>query len=61
MARKTHFGLPQEPPVQSESPFEEGDCLCGVANCKGHEMIDGEIEIPNHPLGHVIIQEGSKP
>jgi hypothetical protein len=62
-----HFGipgeaesLPQEPPVNNESPFETGDCLYGVPNCKGHEMIDGKIEIPNHPPGHVIIYKGSQ-
>jgi hypothetical protein len=52
--------LPQEPPVNNESPFEAGECLCGVPNCSGHQMIDGKIEIPNHPLGHVILHEGAK-
>jgi hypothetical protein len=56
-----HFGLPLEPPVKSESPFKAGECLCGVPKCNGHEMIDGKSEIPNHPLGHVIIHEGSQP
>lgn len=55
-----HFDLIQEQPAKSASLFEASDCLCGVPNCNGHELIDGKIEIPNHPLGHVIIHEGGK-
>ncbi len=46
--------------VKYESPFAAGDCFCGAPNCNGHEMIDGKIEIPSHPLGHVIIHKGSQ-
>jgi hypothetical protein len=51
---------PQAAPAKNESRAEAGECLCGVPNCKGHELINGKIEIPNHPLGHVIIYEGGK-
>jgi hypothetical protein len=37
-------------PATDERLFEAGDCLCGVPNCNGHEMIDAKIEIPSHPL-----------
>lgn len=32
-------------------------CLCGVKNCEGHEMKDGKISIPDHPLGPIEIAE----
>lgn len=41
-------------------PSNAAECLCGIPNCHGHEMIDGKIEIPNHPLGHVIVHEGGR-
>jgi hypothetical protein len=42
------------------SPFKAGECLCGVADCTGHEAIDGKICIPNHPLGPIEITVGSQ-
>jgi len=31
---------------------EQPTCLCGIPNCKGHEIDeDGHVYIPNHPLG----------
>lgn len=47
--------------TKDESPFKAGECLCGVPNCAGHQMIDGKIDIPNHPLGHVVVYRGDKP
>ena len=39
-----------------EAPLDLSDlsCFCGIPNCHGHEMIDGEIHIPNHPLGYLV-------
>jgi hypothetical protein len=34
----------------NESPFKEGECLCGIPNCKGHEVIDGKLTIKDHPV-----------
>jgi hypothetical protein len=43
-------------PKIGKDPGDAG-CMCGVPNCQGHEMINGEIHIPNHPkLGHVVIR-----
>lgn len=44
-----------EAPEVETSTEETSDCLCGVPNCKGHEMVDGEIHIPDHPLGYLIL------
>ena len=52
--------LPTAPPAKNESCAEAGECLSGVPNCKGHGLIDGKVEIRNHPLGHVIIYDGGK-
>lgn len=30
------------------------ECLCGIADCKGHKVIDGKIEIA-HPDGKMVI------
>lgn len=32
---------------------ESADCLCGVPNCKGHKIMHGIIEIPDHPHGRL--------
>jgi hypothetical protein len=57
-----------KPPSETvETPIapwdEDSDpCLCGVSNCRGHEMIGGEIHIPNHPtLGYVILTRNPLP
>ena len=42
------------------SPSKADECLCGVADCKGHEAIDGKVYIPNHPLGPIEITVGSQ-
>jgi hypothetical protein len=39
------------------SPFKPGDCLCGIANCAGHEEIDGKILFKGHPeLGDLTVE-----
>lgn len=39
----------------------KSECMCGVPNCPGHQMVDGEIHIPNHPkLGYVIVHNQRK-
>jgi len=36
------------------SPWKPGECLCGVPNCAGHEVVDGKILIIGRPtLGDV--------
>jgi hypothetical protein len=42
------------------SPFKADECLCGAADCRGHEAIDGKVYIPNHPLGPIEITVGSQ-
>jgi hypothetical protein len=42
------------------SPFKAGECLCGAADCRGHEAIDGKVYIPNHSLGPIEITVGSQ-
>jgi hypothetical protein len=37
------------------SPWAPGECLCGIPNCAGHQAVKGEIHMPNHPLGYLII------
>jgi hypothetical protein len=38
-----------------ESPFQPGECKCGVPNCAGHELEeDGKVHIRNHPDGHLV-------
>ena len=33
-----------------ESPLKPGDCLCGIPNCPGHEIINGDVTVRNHPV-----------
>jgi hypothetical protein len=55
------------PEVKMNKPIAPWDqdsepCLCGVPNCRGHEIINGEIHIPNHPtLGNVILSRNLSP
>lgn len=41
--------------TESESPFKVGECKCGVPNCPGHQVVDGKVDIPDHPLGHLVM------
>ena len=56
---------PKETTVETPiAPWDEDSdpCLCGVPNCRGHEIINGEIHIPNHPtLGYVILSRNLSP
>lgn len=45
--------------LKRETDMKAQDCMCGVKGCTGHEVVDGKITIPNHPLGHVEISEKS--
>jgi|HubBroStandDraft_4_1064222.scaffolds.fasta_scaffold881453_1 hypothetical protein len=39
-------GSTEEPQAQGSAAIE---CLCGIPNCPGHELIDGEVSIKGHP------------
>jgi hypothetical protein len=34
----------------TEPQKSEENCLCGIPNCKGHEVIDGKLTIKDHPV-----------
>jgi hypothetical protein len=56
-SNETAVKVPIAPWDQASEP-----CLCGVPDCRGHEIINGEIHIPNHPtLGHVILSRNLSP
>lgn len=41
---------------ENASPFQPGECKCGVPNCAGHEVgEDGKVHIPDHPQGHLVL------
>jgi hypothetical protein len=42
------------------SPLKAGECLCGAADCRGHEAVDGKVYITNQPLGLIEITVGSQ-
>jgi hypothetical protein len=56
---------PNETAVKAPiAPWDQASepCLCGVPDCRGHEIINGEIHIPNHPtLGRVILSRNLSP
>lgn len=45
---------------ENKSPFKEGECLCGVPDCPGHEVVEGKISIPHHPLGNIEMEIPAK-
>lgn len=51
--------LEDEPMTTTGS--ESSRCLCGVPSCPGHQMVEGEIHIPDHPLGYLIVHQGNLP
>lgn len=47
--------LPSTVQDDAVSPWAPGECLCGIPNCAGHQAVNGEIHMPNHPLGYLIV------
>lgn len=47
--------LPDPPKGDDVSPWAPGECLCGIPNCAGHQAVNGEIHMPSHPLGYLIV------
>lgn len=43
------------------SPWAPGECLCGIPNCAGHQAANGEIHMPDHPLGYLIVSVADPP
>ena len=31
------------------SPWQPGECLCGIPNCVGHRVVNGKILVKGHP------------
>ena len=53
--------LPNKPQDDNVSPWAPGECLCGIPNCAGHQAKNGEIHMPNHPLGYLVMKVPVKP
>jgi hypothetical protein len=48
--------MAKEKETENKSPFQPGECKCGVPNCAGHELgEDGKVHIPDHPDGHLVL------